>query len=164
MWGRESDLAASYSTWEQLAGYFDGDGSVTIVLGKYTIQFYLDWADQSLEQLVQIASFLRSQNLKTGIVRKAISSESYYLRIADQKGVVAVAERLQPLLQENRRIDHSLGVPEAGSDFRVGGSKEIQAVCRIGNPREARKSTFRAHALGLHHWIPIIQEECRFVV
>lgn len=82
----------TYSTWEQLAGYFDGDGSVSILIWKFVVSFYLDFADQCREQLEQIVAFLRSQGIRTGIVRKMSSSAAYFLRIADQESVAKIAE------------------------------------------------------------------------
>jgi hypothetical protein len=93
----------TYSTWEQVAGYFDGDGSVTIVVGKFTIAFYLDWSDQSREQLSQIVTFLRDQDIRTGVVRKMSNSAAYLLRIADQESVARVAESLAPFSYKKKK-------------------------------------------------------------
>ena len=86
----------AYSTWEQVAGYFDGDGSVTFFLWKFVVAFYLDFADQYRDQLEQIASFLRSQGIPIGVTHKVSKAQAYTLRIADQDGVVKVAEGIAP--------------------------------------------------------------------
>lgn len=85
-----------------MAGYFDGDGSVTIIIWKFVISFCLDWADQSRSQLDQIAAFLRSQGIHVGVVRKMSSSAAYCLRIGDQESVVRVSEHLAPLCFKKR--------------------------------------------------------------
>ncbi|HEV2121127.1 MAG TPA: LAGLIDADG family homing endonuclease [Candidatus Bathyarchaeia archaeon] len=97
------EFVEPYSTWEQVAGYFDGDGSVSIFIGKFTIAFYLDWADQSKDQLVQVTEFLRRQGIHTGDPRKMSNSAAYSLRIADQDSVVKVAELIAPYCHKKRK-------------------------------------------------------------
>ena len=84
----------TYPSWEQLAGYFDGDGSVSIFIWKFVVSFYLDFADQCREQLEQMVGFLRRQGIRTGMVRKMSNSAAYSLRIADQESVVKMAESM----------------------------------------------------------------------
>ena len=92
----------TYSTWEQLAGYFDGDGSVSVFIWKFVIAFYLDFADQYGEQLKQIVAFLRSQGISTGAARKMSNSAAYSLRIADQDSVMIVAEGISRFCHKKR--------------------------------------------------------------
>lgn len=94
----------TYPTWEQLAGYFDGDGDggVSIFLWKFVVSFYIDFADQCEGQLRQIVAFLRVQGINTGTVRKASGVNAHTLRIADQASVVRVAERLVPFCFKKR--------------------------------------------------------------
>lgn len=98
-----------------MRGYYDGDGSVSIFVRKYTVAFYLDFSDQYREQLQQIVEFMRTQGIRTGPVRKMTNVSAYSLGIADQKSVVEAAERTAPFcfkkrmelvtLLEYRRLD-----------------------------------------------------------
>src|SRR5438132_3916672 len=54
----KSDLRG-YSTWEQVAGYFDGDGSPKAHMNVYTITLSVSWADQDIEIIQHVAQFLR---------------------------------------------------------------------------------------------------------
>lgn len=116
-----------YTSWSQVAGYFDGDGSVSIFIWKFVVAFYLDFADQYEEQLGQIVAFLRSKGIRTGIVRKMSNAAAYALRIGDQKSVVRIAEKIAPFcvkkraeletLLEYRKLDLITG-SEVQSRFR----------------------------------------------
>ena len=79
-----------------MAGYFDGDGSVSLYIGKFTISFYLDICDQCREHLVQLQSFLRSSGLSVSGPWKMTNASAYIIRVADQDSVVRVAEKIAP--------------------------------------------------------------------
>lgn len=98
----EIDESKSYSTWEQVAGYFDGDGSVSIFVWKYVVSFYLDWADQSRGQLDQIAAFLTKEGIRVGFVRKMTRSSAFVLRIGEQGSVIRASEHLARLCFKKR--------------------------------------------------------------
>jgi hypothetical protein len=52
------ETSAEYKTWEQLAEYFDGDGTVTLMLTTHTVVLNLDWADSFRPQLEAVRHFL----------------------------------------------------------------------------------------------------------
>jgi hypothetical protein len=98
----EIDQSKSYSTWEQVAGYFDGDGSVSVFVWKYVVSFYPDWSDQSRGQLEQIAAFSARQGIRVGYVRKMTRSAAHVMRISEQESVMQTSERLAPLCFKKR--------------------------------------------------------------
>lgn len=100
--GVSSAGAHGYSKWEQVAGYFDGDGCVSVYLGNFTIAFYLDWGDQYRGQILQLQEFFKSQGITTGTVHKATSSSTWLLRIAQEDSAIKVAEKLYPLCHKKR--------------------------------------------------------------
>jgi len=98
-----SDLQGkTYDTWEQVAGYFDGDGSVSILLGRFTIAFYLDWSDQCKEQLSQVQDFITSRGLRVGDVHKLSNSDACGLRVGEQLTAVNIAEQMVPFSFKKR--------------------------------------------------------------
>lgn len=52
-----------YTTWEQVAGYFDGDGALSVYIHKFTMFVIASWSDTFKPQLEGVAGFLRSQGL-----------------------------------------------------------------------------------------------------
>jgi len=87
---------SGYTSWQQVAGYFDGDGSVTCYPGKWTIAFYLEWADQCRVQLEQLNFFMFRMGIKTGRVHKLSASEGCITRICEVPSVVETADRMLP--------------------------------------------------------------------
>ncbi len=67
---------------------------MSIVVGKFTIAFYLDWSDQSEGQLTQIADFLRKRSFRIGETHRLSKSKAFGLRIGEQKAVIGVAVNL----------------------------------------------------------------------
>jgi hypothetical protein len=88
--------AAAYTTWEQVAGYFDGDGSVLVYVRTYTIYFTVEWTDTSLPQLDQIKGFLRRNAVYTSPrinVQKG-KYTSYSLQVSFQDSILRLAKCL----------------------------------------------------------------------
>jgi len=149
------DLPKPYPKWEPVAGYFDGDGSVSIFVGKFTIAFYLDWTDQSAAQLSQILSFFRIQGIKTGKVRKMTSSEASAFRIADQGSVVYIAEHLLPYCYKKR--EELLTLLEYRKYDLITGSevqRRFQKLVRLGLRERHGNRQYRpipwAYSVGSH--------------
>lgn len=59
-------LSQGYSTWEQLSGYFDGDGAIGIRIGAFTIQILAMWNDTDPEQIQDVARFLIREGIMPG--------------------------------------------------------------------------------------------------
>jgi len=58
-----------YRVWTQVAGYFDGDGSVHLRTDSpVVLRFALVWVDNCFEQLLQPKSFLCSRGITLGNV------------------------------------------------------------------------------------------------
>jgi hypothetical protein len=62
-----------YDSWDQVGGYFDGDGTVYInTRSSKVLQFSLIWVDNCRDQLGQLRRFLISQGISTGeVLRRA---------------------------------------------------------------------------------------------
>lgn len=85
-----------YKTWGQVAGYFDGDGSVTVHVGKFTLDFGLFFCDNYLPQLHQLRRFLNSHGISTGSVTKHTYEAMYIIRISDDLSLGRAASKMVP--------------------------------------------------------------------
>ena len=54
-----------YTTWEQVGGYFDGDGNVGLEVVRYVLRFRLRFSDTWEPQVTTIRSFMSERNIKT---------------------------------------------------------------------------------------------------
>ena len=54
-----------YQSWQQVGGYFDGDGNVGIEVVMYILRFKLRFSDTWRPQIETIKSFLNDQSIRT---------------------------------------------------------------------------------------------------
>jgi hypothetical protein len=62
-----------YETWQQLGGYFDGDGNVGVEVVKYVLRFKLRFSDTWRPQIAAIKSFLNSHEITTANISRVVS-------------------------------------------------------------------------------------------
>jgi hypothetical protein len=92
-----------YADWKQIAGYFDGDGSVIIKIRKFVLIFYLQWVDAYRPQLEQIFSFIRAgQEIPESIYPLPVQN-AFSFRITRMQAVLSCAERMAPLAFKKRK-------------------------------------------------------------
>lgn len=96
--GSKSFHPSGYRSWRQIAGYFDGDGSILLKPKMYTISFSIEWADTSLPQLEQIRDFLmRHGILSQPKIQKMVGEcASYSLMVSYQDSVLGLAKSMSP--------------------------------------------------------------------
>ncbi|HLQ06262.1 MAG TPA: hypothetical protein VK126_00740 [Nitrososphaerales archaeon] len=62
-----------YQSWEQVAGYFDGDGTIYFsdtTNQPYKLSLSLIFVDQSIDQIKNVRDFLRRRGIRTGNILK----------------------------------------------------------------------------------------------
>ena len=50
-----------YTTWQQVGGYFDGDGNVGLEVVRYVLRFRLRFSDTWEPQVITIKSFMNER-------------------------------------------------------------------------------------------------------
>lgn len=101
----ENDQSEPNIRWCQVAGYFDGDGSVEPKIGIFTLHFGLTWADTYRKQLVHLQRFLRRQGMHTTKVRRSRSTLGrpvWHLSIWRRRDVVKACKKMLPHLDKKR--------------------------------------------------------------
>jgi hypothetical protein len=91
-----------YDSWDQVGGYFDGDGTVYINTGSSKVlRFSLIWVDNCRDQLGQLRRFLISQGISTGeVLRRA--DGVFSLQIAGHLNVLRAAKLMLPYCYKKR--------------------------------------------------------------
>lgn len=136
---------AEYSSWGQIAAYFDGDGSVDFDPGAFVLKFRLAFVDNWKPQLEGIKCFLRARGIRTGKVgwRKASQAQLregargvYALRISNMKGILRAAREMLPYSQkkdeELRVIIDYYGERITGNEAVERMNKEVEIGKRTG--------------------------------
>jgi len=66
--GNEVSESKQYPSWEQVSGYFDGDGNVGVEVVKYVLKFKLRFSDTWKPQILTIKSLLNRHGIPTSAV------------------------------------------------------------------------------------------------
>jgi len=75
-----------YSTWEQVAGYFDGDGSPKVHVKVFTMTVEVSWSDKNVEILEHLSAFLRTHGV-FGAMGKFRTGERLYYELSVSEGI-----------------------------------------------------------------------------
>ena len=138
-------LDAGYHEWSQVAGYFDGDGSVVFVPGLFTVLLGALWTDTYKPQIEHIANFLRHQGLSPSKVYvnkrvHRVTTFAWNVRLPKRGGVLKAFKEMLPYLDKKREqtkaaIDY-LENRTTGSEL-IGAFKEaVKLGARSGEIRE----------------------------
>jgi hypothetical protein len=79
-----------YSSWGQVAGYFDGDGSITtsdLSNQPYKIGLSLIFVDQSFDQIANVRNFLHERGVRTSNILKASMASAYMVAVSEFESV-----------------------------------------------------------------------------
>jgi hypothetical protein len=74
-----------YSTWEQVAGYFDGDGSPKVHYNVFTMTLEITWSDKDIEILEHMRAFLQTNDV-IGVLGKFRTGEAVYYELSVSEG------------------------------------------------------------------------------
>jgi len=87
-----------YSSWRQVAGYFDGDGNVGLEVVKRVLRFKLRYVDTWKPQIASIAIFLEQHGLRFSNIGRDEKTgnwqPAYRLDIAEVKSVLTAAKAM----------------------------------------------------------------------
>src|SRR5467141_263936 len=132
-----------YKTWEQVSGYFDGDGTISFYDTSnqpYKLGLSLIFVDQSKDQINNVREFLNGRGVRTGNVLKTSKGTAYMVAVGR---FAAVREALQQMLPHlNKKANEA----EAALDYYEGKitgnaltatfQKEVEAGRRERRPRK----------------------------
>lgn len=123
---RASQEERGYSTWEQVAGYFDGDGSPKVHVGVYAITLTITWSDEYREMLEHINQFLSQEGIvgKIGQFRRG-QSVYYELHVSEGRNALLVLKKMLP------HLDKKWSQVKAAIDYlenRITGNQFVEAL------------------------------------
>jgi hypothetical protein len=92
-----------YSSWDQVGGYFDGDGCVHIRMDSpVVLRLSLVWVDNCYEQLQQLRVFLKPKSIAVGSVLRH-SKGAYMLQVVSPSAVLATAKELVDICAKKKK-------------------------------------------------------------
>ena len=96
-----SFVVPAYNSWEQVAGYFDGDGTIAfsdISNRPYKLSLSLVFVDQSVDQINTIKDFLRNRGLRTSNVLKTSKGTAQMVAVSEYSSVLSTLKEMIPFL------------------------------------------------------------------
>jgi hypothetical protein len=132
-----------YRSWLQIAGYFDGDGTIYFSDTSnrpYKLSISLVFVDQSVDQMKSVKDFLNGHGVKTSNILKRSDGEAYELAVSQFKCVKKALGRMIPFLckKENEAraaLDYYEG-RITGNQLLAVFKTEVDAGRRENHPRK----------------------------
>ena len=101
---RPVETTLPYRSWAQVAGYFDGDGSISIrrtSRGRpFTLLPALEFGDQSRRQIAVVQGFLRLRGIRTGVMVK--HGGAWRIEVGTTQGVTRALLEMSPFLYKKK--------------------------------------------------------------
>ena len=132
-----------YSSWGQIAGYFDGDGTVYFSDTSnrpYKLSTSLVFVDQSYYQVLNVKRFLNGQGIRTSNILKRSDGMAYQLAVSEFKSVRRSLRRMMRFLckkefEARAALDYYEG-KTTGNELVAVFKAEVEAGRRENHPRK----------------------------
>jgi hypothetical protein len=133
----------AYKSWRQVAGYFDGDGTIAtsdISNRPYKISLSLVFIDQSVDQIANIRDFLHKHKNRTSNILKTVKGSANIVVVSEYKSVKRTLRSMIPFLckKENEAraaLDYYVG-KSTGNQMLAVFKQEVEAGRRERHPRK----------------------------
>ena len=145
-----------YEKWEQIAGYFDGDGTVALSdLSNlpYKLSISLVFVDQSYDQVKNLRDFLLKNGIRTSNILKHYKLSAHLLAVSEYESVKKVLREMLPFLckkeNEARAALDYLENRITGNDLLQVFQEEVEAGRRERRPQRVSKDVPYIRSEGL---------------
>ena len=149
--------APAYSSWKQIAGYFDGDGNVGLEVVKRVLRFKIRFVDTWRPQIESVSSFLATHGIHCGAIgngdKRGTWQAAYRLDIVEVKSALKAAKAMLPYSVKKRMelqvlIDY-LEERLTGNQALEVFNAEVKSGRRRGKTRLANLPFTRQQGIGL---------------
>jgi hypothetical protein len=132
-----------YHSWLQVAGYFDGDGTIYFsdtTNQPYKLSVSLVFVDQSIDQIRSVKDFLNTHGVETSNILKRSDGEAYELAVSQFKCVKRALKKMIPFLckkeaEARAALDYYEG-RITGNQLLTVFKAEVEAGRRERHPRK----------------------------
>lgn len=132
-----------YESWMQVAGYFDGDGTIAISDTSnqpYNLGLSLQFVDQSRGQISMLRNFVRSKGVETSRILKTSKGTASMISIGRYDAVVKTLRAMLPFLYKKaNEARTALSYYEGrttGNQLYAAFQREVEAARRERHPRK----------------------------
>jgi hypothetical protein len=132
-----------YSSWREVAGYFDGDGNISISDTSnqpHKLSLSIVFTDQSFEQIQMLKGFFRRNGIITSNVLKTSKGTANMIAISRFDSVLRTLKAIQPyVFKKSNEVEAAINYYESrisGNDLALLFSQEVEAGRRERHPRK----------------------------
>ena len=132
-----------YKSWEQVAGYFDGDGTISFTDTSnqpYKLGLSLIFVDQSIDQINNVREFLNGHGVRTGNILRMSKGTAYMIAVSRFAAVrEALRQMLPHLYKKANEVQAALDYYEGkitGNALMAIFQNEVEAGRRERRPRK----------------------------
>lgn len=145
-----------YQTWQPIAGYFDGDGTIAISdLSNlpYRLSLSLIFVDQSFDQVKNVRAFLMRNGVATSNILRHYKMAAYIVAVSQFESVRKMLKEMSPFLckKENEA--------KAALDYYEGRTTGNELVAVFKAEVEAGRRERRPHRIAID--VPFTLDEGR---
>ena len=150
-----------YTDWRQVAGYFDGDGSVGYVPGRFTVGLRAIWTDTYKPQLEHIQDFLASEGLSPSKMtskekkRSSTITLAWNLLLSERGGVLYAFRKMLPYVDKKRdQVRNAIAYLEntvTGEELIENFNQAVKLGTRSGKIRQAKMAWTKQQGVRLSH-------------
>lgn len=116
-----------YSSWKEVAGYFDGDGNVGLEVVTRVLRFRIRFVDTWRPQIEAVSALLVRQGLRCGSIgkgsTKGVWQAAYRLDVTEVRSVILAAKAMRRYAVKKRE---ELGVVVDYLEERITGNQAIR--------------------------------------
>lgn len=134
-----------YASWRQVAGYFDGDGTIYFSDTSnqpYKLSLTVIFSEQSLDQIKMLQEFLQRDGIITSKILKTVAGTSYMLAISRFDHVLRAMKELLPhLFKKANEVAAAIDYYEGritGNQLQMDFEQEVEAGRRERHPRKVK--------------------------
>lgn len=132
-----------YETWQQVAGYFDGDGTIYFsdtTNQPYKLSISIIFVDQSIDQMRNIREFLLRRGIRCGNILKASMGTAKQVAVSEFNSVKEILTQMLPYLSKKAieaqaALDYYEG-RITGNELNAIFQAEVEAGRRERKPRK----------------------------
>ena len=132
-----------YKSWEQVAGYFDGDGTISFYDTSnqpYKLGLSLIFVDQSIDQINNVRQFLNGHGVRTGNILRMSKGNAWMIAVSRFAATKEALQQMLPYLYKKaNEAEAALDYHEGkitGNALMAVFHKEVEAGRRERRPRK----------------------------
>ncbi len=135
-----------YSSWQQVAGYFDGDGTIgfsDLSNLPYKVGLSLVFVDQSYDQIRTVRDFLHRNGIRTSNILRHYKKSAFLIAVSSHEAVKRMLREMLPFLHKKETE------AKAALDYLEGRTTGNEMITIFKREVDAGRRERRQHSISI---------------